>query len=151
MYLCYGIIVDIYVCVRLHKLIMIFAFSSCQTSELTTLRTQLSEQAFHHERQLRKNETEHEVILDDLDRLNEQYQQLQEAFGTQSKCLKEAQCETQRLQEDLTEKDTELARIHLQQREKRESLTRVTFNVRACENKLYIVNCYCNCKVAVYM
>ena len=92
---------------------------------MSSLTSQLIEQSSKFERDLKRVEAEKEVILDDLDGLNEQYQQLQEAFDSQAKSLVEAQSEAERLQAELTEKEEELTRLHSHQQERRASLSKV--------------------------
>ena len=92
---------------------------------MSSLSSQLTEQTSKFERDLKRVEAEKEVILDDLDGLNEQYQQLQEAFDSQAKSLVEAQSEAERLQTELTEKEGELTRLHSHQQERRASLSKV--------------------------
>ena len=92
---------------------------------MSSLSSQLTEQSSKFERDLKRVEAEKEVILDDLDGLNEQYQQLQEAFDSQAKSLVEAQSEADRFQTELSEKEEELTRLHSHQQERRASLSKV--------------------------
>ncbi len=97
--------------------------------EMSSLKLDLSEQIAKFDRDLKRSESEKEVILDDLDGLNEQYQQLQEAFTSQSKLLDEARENFKRLESKLEEKDVELTRLYNHQRERRESFSKVRFLV----------------------
>ena len=61
-----------------------------QVSEVGTLRRSLSELSAQHARELAKREAEREIVSDDLEALNDQYQQLNMAFETQAGRLSEA-------------------------------------------------------------
>lgn len=108
-----------------------------KTSEAFTLKSELTEQVSKFERDLKRTESEKEVILDDLDGLHEQYQQLQEAYDSQSRVMGEVHAEVERLTVELVEKEAQLAALHSRQRERRESLSRVSvgFQCTPCQSK----------------
>lgn len=93
--------------------------------EVSSIKSNLSEQEAKFSRDVIRAESEKEVILDDLDGLNEQYQQLQEAFMSQGRVLDVARVESERLEGKLREKEVELTRLYSQQRERRESFSTV--------------------------
>lgn len=105
-----------------------------QTIEVTSIKLSLSEQAAKFDRDVKRTESEKEVILDDLDGLNEQYQQLQEAFATQTRVLYEANGNAEKLASNLAEKEVELTRLYSQQRERRESFSKVSVLVNNCRS-----------------
>lgn len=65
-----------------------------QRSEMANLQEELGEAKAAHKRELAKKETEKEIILDDLEGLNDQYQQLNMAFETQRRELATAKVHT---------------------------------------------------------
>ena len=58
-----------------------------QRAEMKKLQAKLSEDAALYGRQLCKKEAESEIMFDDLDRLNDQYQQLNREFENQASKL----------------------------------------------------------------
>ena len=64
---------------------------SIQTTEVESLQHQLAEQAKIHSRELTKKEAEREIVFDDLESINDQYQQLNLAFETQARKLTKSQ------------------------------------------------------------
>ncbi len=108
-----------------------------KTSEAFTVKSELTEQVSKFERDLKRTETEKEVILDDLDGLHEQYQQLQEGYDAQTRVIGEVRAEVERLTVELVNKETQLAALHSHQRERRESLSRVSvgFECTLCQSR----------------
>jgi len=102
-----------------------------QNSKITDLSSQLKETLFNCVRDVRRVEAEKDIILDDLDGLNEQHQQLQDAYTAQSKSLHEGQAELQRMREELDCKDDELARLYREQRERRASFNSLRVSYKA--------------------
>ena len=62
-----------------------------QAEKVEFLHKKLSEEAAAHGRELMKRDAEREIVFDDLESLNDQYQQLTMAFELQTRKLSETQ------------------------------------------------------------
>ena len=66
-----------------------------------------------------------EVVFEDLERLSDQYQQLTSTYEEQRGQLADSRSQAQRLESELEERETEIGRLHLQQRRSSSSSSRV--------------------------
>ena len=82
-----------------------------------------------HAKELKKKDSEREIVSEELDALAEQYQQLESAFESQSLQLSDSHSEMERLKSELEAKVTELGRFAQIDRDRRNSLSRVSCNI----------------------
>lgn len=86
----------------------------------------MEQERIRYNKELRKKDSEREVVSEELDCLTEQYQQLESAFESQSSQLSHSNSEIEKLRLELEFKEAELDKLTQQNKERRASLSRVS-------------------------
>jgi chromosome segregation ATPase len=94
-----------------------------QAAKVESLEAQIKNMALDHERELKKKDSEREIVVEELEHISEQYQQLSSTFAAQSGELSLVERETRETRESLALRETELATLR-QKKERRASVSK---------------------------
>lgn len=99
-----------------------------QSSEIEALHSEMEREKTRHSKELKKKDSEREIVSEELESLNEAYRQLELVFESQSSQLSHSNSEIVKLKVDSEMKVAELDKLTQQQRERRASFSRVSLN-----------------------